>query len=218
MSNKTKVVNINSYKREKKQNKNNKNNNKLFLILFAFAVLSLFVWKNFISDNSKNDLIIPESKEISYDLQNIKQINPNEIIDRISKNNLEGKPTLIYLYTSWCSVCKKQLPIINEIARKYQNTDLDIISVVIDKNITKEKAIDTLKILKEIYFEPQFLVNRGDFNNLLKAKSINFGKRVPFTVLIDRNSKIISQFSGGKSLNFLEKKVIKLLSNFKDEN
>lgn len=219
MSNKNKVVDLKSYKKRKNKEKKSRNFNKNrpFVILFIVSVLILFVLNNFFSDPYK-DAHIPESSNISYDLSKIQSLRPNEVIDKISNHNAQNKPVLLYLYTSWCSVCKAQLPVINEIARKYQNTDLKVVAVVIDRRANLQKASAILGILEKIYFEPIYLTYRGYFTKLLSEKSIDFGKRIPFTAIINGESKVISQFSGSKSLEFIEKRVKKTLFDKKNDN
>jgi thiol-disulfide isomerase/thioredoxin len=198
------VVNINYYK--------NKENKKMIIIIaLVSAALAILFW-NFLFDNSSYlKAEVKESDNITYDVNLSKEISTPEAMGKIEESELSDRPILIYLYTSWCGVCKKQLPIMNEIARKFQNTDLEVLFITIDRDITKEIVIDDLKTLDKVYFKPRFLDNRSGFVDLLKEKSINFKNRIPFAALIDRDGKVVIQFSGYRSFKFINKKVMKSL-------
>jgi len=189
----------------------------VFIALIA-AIFAILVWNFFLKESPYSKIEIKESNNISYNFDNIKPVSGLEILNEIEQNEVAGTPVLIHLYTSWCRVCKKQLPVINEIARKFQNTDLNVIFVMIDKNANKELVMKSLDGLENIYFEPQYLNDRGGFKDILKTKSINFKNRIPFTALIGRNSNIIAKFSGYKKEKYIERKIIKSLIKKEDEN
>jgi thiol-disulfide isomerase/thioredoxin len=110
------LVNLNQIKKLKRAK-------MIVFILIAAAVFSAITWKYLIYD-SAIDFKIPESSNQTYN-QPI-AILPNDILSQIDDNL--GKPILLYVYTTWCGICKQQLPIINEMARKFQNIYLKVIS------------------------------------------------------------------------------------------
>ncbi len=183
----------------------------IIVISLAAAIFAIFAFNTISNYNKYLAFEIEESNNISYDIDDVKDVTPLEIINNIEKAEREDNPILIYFYTSWCRVCKKQLPIINEIARKFQNTDLEVIFVAIDKNITQQKTIDGLQSIKDIYFQPKYLSDRNGFKDLLKTKSIKFRNRIPFSVIIGRNSQIITQFSGYKNFKYFDNRIMKAL-------
>jgi thiol-disulfide isomerase/thioredoxin len=186
-----------------------KNKKMIVVISIITAILALVIWNNFIENETAPDINIPESKNISFNTSQINSITPGDIITEI--NNNHGKPVLLFLYTSWCSICKKQLPIINEAARRFQNTDLQIISIAIDKNISNKALADYLNFYGSIYFKPNYLVYTDGLADLLKTKAIEYNNRIPLTVLIARNGKIITRFTGFKSQNYLNRKIMRSL-------
>lgn len=178
----------------------------IIAIVILAAIIGVIVWKNFIQDPAIN-LQIPESDNITYNQP--KAIAPNDILNQI--DDYEGKPILLYIYTTWCPVCKKQLPNINEMARKFQNSDLRVISVSIDRNIDSAGLMDYLDKFKNIYFEPQFLIYNDGFADLLAQKNIKYNKIIPLTVLLDRQGNVEARFTGHKGEGYLNRKIIKLL-------
>ena len=62
-------------------------------------------------------------------------------------------------------------------------------------------------------FAPKHLLRSNNFTELMQKKGIKFRGRVPLTVVISSNNKIISQFSGYKSLNYVNRKILIALSH-----
>jgi len=175
-------------------------------ILILVAILSVIIWNNILNKETDN-FKIPESNNITYN--NPIAISPGDVVNQI--DNQKGKPVLLYIYTTWCSICKRQLPTINEISRKFQNTDLKVISVAIDKNIDDAALKNYLEYYQNIYFQPQYLVYSDGLGDLLSRKGVKYDKIIPLTVLIDRDGSIKYRFTGYKSVKSLAHKIIKTL-------
>lgn len=175
-------------------------------ILIVVAILSTIIWGYFIQNPDVN-LSIPESENRSY--TEPLPISPSDIINQIEANT--NKPILLYFYTTWCGVCKKQLPVINEIARKFQKTDLKVIAVAIDKNIDSKSLTNYLEYYKNIYFVPQYLIYSDGLADLLRQKNIKYNNIIPLTVLIDRDGEIEFRFTGTKREGYISRKIIKTL-------
>jgi thiol-disulfide isomerase/thioredoxin len=172
-------------------------------ILISVAILSIIIWNNLIN-REFNNIKIPESNNKTYNT--IEAISPSDIVSEIENNR--GNPILLYIYTTWCGVCKKQLPVINDIAQKFQNTDLKVIAVAIDQNIDGESFKNYLQTYQNIYFQPKYLLYRDGIQDLLLKKNIKYSKKIPFTILLDRNSNVEFQSAGYKSKKFLNYKII----------
>lgn len=193
------IVNLNQIKNLKKVK-------MIILIAIISAILSVIIWKNFVQDPADN-LQIPESDNITFNQP--KPIAPSDILTQIDNN--AGKPILLYIYTTWCPICKHQLPNINEMARKFQNSDLRVIAVAIDRNIDSTTLMTYLDKFKNVYFEPQYLVYNDGLANFLAQKNIKYNKIIPLTVLIDRKGEVDIRFTGYKREGYLNRKIIKLL-------
>jgi thiol-disulfide isomerase/thioredoxin len=193
------LVNLNQIKKLKRAK-------MIVFILIAAAVFSAITWKYLIYD-SAIDFKIPESSNQTYN-QPI-AILPNDILSQIDDNL--GKPILLYVYTTWCGICKQQLPIINEMARKFQNTDLKVISVAIDRNIDGASLMNYLEYYKNIYFKPEYLIYNDGLSDLLKTKNIRYNRIIPLTVLIGRTGEVETRFTGAKSEKYINRKIIKTL-------
>jgi len=186
------------------QFKNFKRAKMIVTILIVITILSTIIWNNVINGEVDN-INIPESNNRTYN--NIEAISPSDVISLIENNN--GKPTLLYIYTTWCSICKKQFPVINEIARKFQNTDLKIVSVAIDRNMDGGFFMNYLQFYHNIYFSPKYLLYNDGLEDLLLKHNIKYSKKIPFIALIDRDGNIDFQGTGYKSEKYLNRKIIK---------
>jgi thiol-disulfide isomerase/thioredoxin len=186
--------------------KNLKRAKMIVAILILVAISSVIIWNNILNKETDN-FKIPESNNTTY--HNPIAISPSDVVNQI--DNQKGKPVLLYIYTTWCSICKQQLPTINEISRKFQNTDLKVISVAIDKNIDDAALKNYLEYYQNIYFQPQYLVYSDGLGDLLSKKGVKYNKIIPLTVLIDRDGSIKSRFTGYKSAKSLARKIIKTL-------
>lgn len=175
-------------------------------ILIVVSILSIIIWNNVINQELDN-VKIPESNNKTYNHPTA--ISPSDIINQIENN--KGRPTLLYIYTTWCSICKQQFPVINEISRKFQNTDLKVMSVAIDKNMDDANLQNYLQYYQNIYFQPQYLVYSDGLGDLLDKKGIKYNKIIPLTVLIDRDGSIKTRFTGYKGEKSLARKIVKTL-------
>ena len=76
-----------------------------------------------------------------------KKNNKKKEIQKITNilENSKVKPVLLYIYTNWCKTCVKNLPTINEIAREFQNTELEVLTLAIDRDMTKAQLKNHLQ-------------------------------------------------------------------------
>jgi thiol-disulfide isomerase/thioredoxin len=155
------------------------------------------------------DVQIPPSKNISYNNQEVVAMSTASFINDYEAN--EGKVMLLYFYTSWCGVCRKNLPVFNEMAREFQNTDLYVMAIALDRDIDAKYLQNYLNQQGNIYFRPRYLAFREGFLEFLKKKNINYRGIVPFTVLISRDSEIAAKYNGYKSKEYLRNQIIKAL-------
>lgn len=110
----------------------------------------------------------------------------NYVDDRkpIKLSALQGKVVMLQFTASWCGVCRKEMPHIeNEIWNKYKNKGLIVIGI--DLKETPEKVKNFSKFMKISY--PLALDEKGDIFTLFAHKNAG----VTRNVLIDKNGKIV---------------------------
>jgi peroxiredoxin len=180
-----------------------------FLVLIIGALMGLMIWNHYIAKKIAIDVKIPLSKNITYNQQQPMAMSTASFANEYE--NHEGKPILLYLYTSWCSVCQKNFPIINEVIREFQNTDLYVIALAVDRDIDANHLQNYLNNKGNIYFVPRYLEFKEGFLEFLKRKNINYRGIIPYTVLISADGEISSKYSGVRDKNHLRNMIIKIL-------
>lgn len=178
----------------------------LFFIILLAALLGGFLWNKFVEEAQNLDVEIPQSKNISYDISQALPMTTAQVAQAFE--DADNKPILLYIYTTWCGICSKNFPIINEIAREFQNTDLRIITIAIDRNLEPAALGQYLSSFGNVYFQPRFLAFKEGFLEFLQKKQIRYSGKIPYTALISRDGKVVVKFTGMKSKNYLRNKII----------
>lgn len=181
----------------------------LFLTIVIGAALGLFVWNRYVENVASLDVQIPASQNITYNEQTPIAMTTAQIANQFEQ--ADGKPILLYIYTTWCKICAQNFPTINDISREFQNTDLQVISLAIDKDMDEQQLHVYLNKFGNVYFQPHFLGFKEGFLEFLQKKSIRYNNRVPFTVLLSREGEVIAKYSGAKNKSYLRNKIIKEL-------
>ena len=113
--------------------------------------------------------LTPEGKEIS-----------------LSEYAGKGKYVLVDFWASWCPPCRKEMPAIVELYKKYNSKGFEIVGVSIDdKNDDWKKGITDLKITW-----PQMSDLQGWKSPLAEAYGVT---SIPQTFLLDKDGKIIAK-------------------------
>ncbi len=186
-----------------------KNSKMFFLTILAGIGISLSLWHYFVENVERLDVQIPESKNIRFNAESPIAMTTAQVADELEKS--DGKPIILYLYTTWCKICSENFATINEIAREFQNTDLQIIALAIDRDLDPSALKAHLGSSGDVYFQPRFLAFKDGFRELLRKKNIRYDGRIPFTVLLSKDGEVITKFTGKKNKNFLRNKIIKEL-------
>lgn len=125
--------------------------------------------------------------------------------DVMSKLNIDpnnpNKITLVDFFASWCTSCKKELPLLNNIA--IDTNKVAIIGVDTDKNITKGKAFQkALKLTLPVY---------NDTSQSVVKKFSPFGMPALYYI---KNGTVVKIRQG--ALPHIDKKVAKDLQQLFD--
>lgn len=121
---------------------------------------------------------------------------------------LATKGVLISFFATWCAPCKKELPFLAELDRKYRQKGLQVVSISIDKDEAAFKQIHELVVLNKIAF-PVLM----DRYNLLARRYLGDKTAMPSVFLVRRNGTIalVKQGYDGDASTFLTAEVEKLI-------
>lgn len=115
-----------------------------------------------------------------------------------------GKPTLINFWASWCTPCKSEMPMIQEIYEKYQDRmAFRMVNLTVDDDLKQVRQL----IKKQQYTFPIFLDETGEASEVYQILSI------PTTYLIDQKGTIRHQVYGALSKKQLETMIQSLLDS-----
>ncbi len=129
-----------------------------------------------------------EADSVGYIVKN-GDMAPNfnmQLIDgsNISLHDLKGKIVMLQFTASWCSVCRKEMPFIeNEIWQVHKDNDFVVIGI--DRDEPLEKVIDFAKKMKITY--PLALDPNADIFGLFALKQSG----VTRNVIIDKEGRIV---------------------------
>lgn len=186
---------------KKFQTKNDKKHMLLLIILTSVIVASLF-WKFHIENQEILEAEIPQSQNINYNNAQPLALSPSDLATQIE--SARGKPTLIYFFTTWCSSCHENFAIFNEVAREFQNTELNVIAVAIDKDLNQSKVSSYIRAKGDIYFKPQYLISKAGFKEVLKEYKVKYKNRIPYTALYSKQGSLLIDYSGSRPARKLQ--------------
>ena len=120
---------------------------------------------------------------------------------RVDLISYQGQVILIEFWATWCGPCKEEIPLLNQIHRKYRDQGVVVIGISLDRKDPGEvkKFLDSLGV--------DYLNLMGDEEVLEKYSQIaNLGpiRGIPATFIIDRKGVICQRFLGLTQMKVLE--------------
>jgi len=119
---------------------------------------------------------------------------PNPDGKPIALSSLKGKVVLIDFWASWCGPCRKENPNVVKVYQKYKDKGFDVFSVSLDKD--KNSWLEAIK--KDGLVWPNHVSDLAYWSSSVVPQYGISG--IPFTVLIDREGKIVAKALRGAQL------------------
>lgn len=138
-------------------------------------------------------------KEPDYDFTVI-----NSAGDEVKPSQLRGKRVVINFWATWCHFCKKELPDLEKIYKKYGG---DVEFMIINATDNVRETVEGAKsyIASKGYTFPLYFDTKSE---ALSAFKIN---AFPTTVLIDAEGRVVDRIVGAVDSGTLESKIKKLI-------
>ncbi|MBK7668859.1 MAG: TlpA family protein disulfide reductase [Sphingobacteriaceae bacterium] len=112
----------------------------------------------------------------------------------IALSSLKGKVVLVDFWASWCGPCRKEMPNVVAAYKKYKSKGFEIYGVSLDKE--RQAWVDAIKKDGITWIQ----VSELTYWNSVAAKAYNV-QGIPFTVLLDKEGKVIAKDLRGAQLD-----------------
>lgn len=100
-----------------------------------------------------------------------------------------GKLTLVNFWATWCTPCREEMPLFEAMSRLHDADGLEIIGVAIDTPSRSEPFLASMDITYPILYAE----NTG---TEIMEKSGNPQGLLPYSLLLDKNGKVLDQVLG----------------------
>ena len=154
-------------------------NKKILLLLLYLSILSCSACAEEYLDKMNDKIKFPALKVLDN--------KENPLILKFNQD-LKKKGFVINFWATWCVPCKQELPDLGLLKSKIKNFNIDVLTISIDK--------------KDIKDQLKFLSSNGASNlNHFFDKEMKIFKAlklrgIPTTLIVDKNSFIISKHEG----------------------
>ena len=100
--------------------------------------------------------------------------------ENIKLSELQGEVVMINFWASWCAPCREEMPILNDLYKKYRDAGFTLLAVNVEED-TKgaKKMIRDLRVMFPVLFDTS--------NDVSKKYDV---QAMPSTVLVDRDGNL----------------------------
>lgn len=118
-------------------------------------------------------------------------------------SDYKGKVIIVDFWATWCPPCRKGIPDLIELKKKYGSKGLEVIGISVDQENTKA---DVVPFVKDKGINYPVVYGNGNV-----AQQYGGIESIPTTFVIDRKGKIVATYVGLTSMAAYENHLKKLL-------
>ncbi len=141
----------------------------------------------------------PAAADLSADAAFAASIKIPERLPRFTLNDLDGKPTpiaawrgqslIINFWATWCAPCRREIPLLETVARQWRQHNFTVIGVAVDHRDAVAQFAGRFKV--------HYPLLCGDQDALNVAAALGVATPAfPFTVFTDRRGQIVALYLG----------------------
>ncbi len=155
---------------------------KLFVPFYAFGGS---IYENGLKNYIKNDL-----KKFLF-MKEKKKVEPLLVIDsenNITDINTERKILIINFWATWCAPCKKEMPSLNSLAKKFERKRIEVLTIASGRN--------SISHIKD-FFEKNKIDELPEYRDPLGKAAITYGViALPTTVIVGPKGQEVGRILG----------------------
>jgi len=157
---------------------------KILIYLLSLSIISCSTESN----NQDPEATVTQEKVSERNfLGEFELIDLNNVMTSSSKWN--GQYKLINFWATWCAPCRREIPLLNNTQKQYQDMSVQIIGIAVDV------LDDVIAYSEETPFEYPVLVGEEEAIAIAENANIEF-IGLPFTMLVDDQNEIIKTHLG----------------------
>ena len=157
---------------------------KILIYLLSLSIISCSTESN--NQDPEATVTQEEFSERNF-LGEFELIDLNNVMTHSSKWN--GQYKLINFWATWCAPCRREIPLLNNTQKQYQDMSVQIIGIAVDV------LDDVIAYSEETPFEYPVLVGEEEAIAIAENANIEF-IGLPFTMLVDDQNEIIKTHLG----------------------
>tara|TARA_B100001741_G_scaffold24335_1_gene17913 strand:+ start:465 stop:1055 length:591 start_codon:yes stop_codon:yes gene_type:complete len=157
---------------------------KILIYLLSLSIISCSTESN----NQDPEATVTQEKVSERNfLGEFELIDLNNVMTHSSKWN--GQYKLINFWATWCAPCRREIPLLNNTQKEYQDMSVQIIGIAVDV------LDDVIAYSEETPFEYPVLVGEEEAIAIAENANIEF-IGLPFSMLVDDQNEIIKTHLG----------------------